>query len=167
MDGRTRPASRGPRLVKFRPFPQRVSIGVDGAAARAFGPSFHEVELSPGVHTFRFVGAANCCEELEFRATIPPGHDPFILARRMVFRPSRLIVRSTVLPARVHVEAAGPQAPATSGAANSLFRVPLGALRQTRRITVRAEGYAPISRQVQLSAGGLVQIDVAPQPLPE
>jgi serine/threonine-protein kinase len=67
------PRGDGPRLVVFQPFPQNTSISVDGGPLRPFGPSFHEVELEPGLHRFKFVGGRDCCEDEVLEVRVPAG----------------------------------------------------------------------------------------------
>ena len=66
-------AERAAHWSRSIPIPANVSIGIDGAAPRAFGPSFREVELEPGVHRFKFVGAHDCCIDEEVSVKVPPG----------------------------------------------------------------------------------------------
>ena len=62
-----------PRHVILRPEPANVSIAVDGAEPRDFGPSFRELNLVPGAHSFRFKGAHDCCVDHEMSVRIPAG----------------------------------------------------------------------------------------------
>ena len=84
----TAPASgavpSGPRTVRFNPYPANVSIGVDGSAPRAFGPSFREVRSSRARTAFKFVGAHDCCiEPNEVSVKVPPGEGAFVVAPRL------------------------------------------------------------------------------------
>ncbi|MEM6956363.1 MAG: serine/threonine-protein kinase, partial [Myxococcota bacterium] len=86
-----RDVPRGPREVRFVFTPRNVSISVDGAAFRAFGPGFRSIELPPGRHRFRVQGAAGCCEDLDFVETIPAGREPFNLARTLQYKRASLL----------------------------------------------------------------------------
>lgn len=159
-----RPRPRGPRRVVFRPSPPRVSISVDGSAPRNFGPGFNSIELEPGSHRFRIVG--DCCVEEDFSLSIPAGNDDYILRRALEYRPANLIVHSAV-SATVEVSASG-RARASRGATGALFPVALGEGRQRRTVVVRAEGYAPLTLQVDLSVGAVVSrrvqlVPIAPE----
>ncbi len=153
--GHTR-RSKSPRLVIFKPRPQNVAIGVNGAPPQDFGPRFRQVELAPGSHRFRFVGGENCCEDLETSVYIPPGTAPFELRRTLKYKPARLIVRSQVAaPTRIEVlrgEEAGAQ-----GASNEIFSVPMGSMEELRRFTVTSPGYKTYTSRIRLRAGHLVQ----------
>ncbi len=163
--GPRRPRPRTPRRVVFQPTPRNVSIAVDDGPLRPYGPGFREIELSPGRHRFRIVGAENCCEDLDFVQTIPSGSGPFELRRTLAYRPALLVVYSDVLPAEVSVAPAG-NAQGASGTAGTPLRVPLGARRQSRRVTVSAAGHTPISRNVELRAGTANRVTLSPRPSP-
>ena len=95
-----------------------MSIGVDGAAPRAFGPSFREVPLEPGVHSFKFVGAHDCCIDEEVSVKVPPGEGAFVVAQKLKFRPAGLYV-VTDTPANVLVDNGK-----ISGRSRSVIQVP-------------------------------------------
>lgn len=147
-----RPRPRGPRRVVFRPSPARVSIGVDGSEPRDFGPSFDHIELSPGPHRFSFAG--DCCIDQEFVVVIPPGNEDYILRRTLQYRPANLIVYSSV-SASVEVQSSG-SANASRGSTGTMFPVSLSEGSQRRTVVVRAEGFTPLTLQVDLSAGAIV-----------
>lgn len=152
--------SSTPRTVRFRPTPANVSIAIDGGELRAFGPSFREVELAPGKHRFRFVGALDCCDELEFSAVIPPGPGTTTLARRLTFRPAGLYV-VTDRPANVEVDGG-----AVSGRSRSVIRVPHErTLSQRHAVRVTAEGHAPFEAKVSLRSGQVKTLQVPLRPL--
>ncbi|MDH5490843.1 MAG: protein kinase, partial [Myxococcales bacterium] len=96
-------ATNAPRLVRFRPSPANVSVRIDGAPPRAYGPSFQEISLPPGPHTFVFESPTGCCESRTLELRIPPGEEPYLLRATLPFRPARLIV-STSVPATVSVQ---------------------------------------------------------------
>ncbi|MEZ4286641.1 MAG: protein kinase [Polyangiales bacterium] len=89
------------RLVVFKPSPQNVLIGVDGATPKPYGPAFQSIELSPGRHRFNFIGAADCCKDVNAVITLPPGNEPFELQRTLEYKDARLYVESD-RPARAH-----------------------------------------------------------------
>jgi hypothetical protein len=149
-------APGGPRRVSFNPVPANVSIGVDGAAPLAFGPSFHEVTLEPGTHRFKFVGAHDCCIDEEISVKIPPGEGPFELGQRLKFRPAGLYV-VTNTPANVSIDDGK-----ISGRSRSLIQVPdLSELVETHHIRVSAVGHHDHVQDVRLQAGQVVTVEVA------
>ena len=148
------PRERGPRTVVFRPTPQNVSIAVDDGPPTPFGPAFHEVELEPGRHRFRIFGAADCCLDTDFSLTVPPGREPFVLARTLEFRPARLYVEANV-PADVVVDDG-----AVRGRSRSIISVPLGrSVEETHRITVTAPGHQPFTTTVRLKANVVATVE--------
>ena len=155
-DGRSSPrvTPRGPRQVVFQPSPANVEIAVDGGALRAFGPSFREVTLAPGRHTFRVVGGAECCVERTFVADVPVGEEPFELPLRLAFRPASVYVVANT-PADVAV-AGGSGAPA-QGRTREILSVPMSRAEDTRRLTVTAEGHRVYTGVVRLRAGQLTE----------
>ncbi|MDD9972251.1 MAG: serine/threonine-protein kinase [Myxococcales bacterium] len=145
----------GPRSVRFRPFPANVSISVDGGPAKPFGPSFRQVELSPGRHTFKFMGAHDCCEDLEFEQVIPAGPGTTTVARSLEFKPAGLYV-VTERPANVSVNGG-----AVRGRTRSVLQVPHErALLQTHVVIVSADGFEPFRASVQLRAGQVKTLEV-------
>jgi serine/threonine-protein kinase len=146
----------GPRTVTFNPDPANVSIGVDGSAPRAFGPSFREVPLEPGVHNFKFVGAHDCCIDEEVSVKVPAGEGAFVVAQKLKFRPAGLYV-VTDTPANVLVDNGK-----ISGRSRSVIQVPgLSDLSETHRIRVSAEGHRDHVQDVRLQAGQVVTVEVA------
>jgi serine/threonine-protein kinase len=154
--GSAAPAATGPRLVTFNPVPANVSIGVDGATPRAFGPSFREIELEPGVHRFKFVGAHDCCIDEEISVKVPPGTDTFTVARKLRFRPAGLYV-VTDTPANVTVDDGK-----VSGRSRSVIQVSgMTDLVEQHSIRISAEGHREHVQDVRLRAGQVVTVEVA------
>jgi hypothetical protein len=154
-NGIARRVAKGPRTVVFQPFPANVSIAINGAAPRAFGPSFREIELEPGVHRFKIVGAHECCIDEEFTARIPPGPGTTVLKRRLKFKPSALYL-VTNTPANVVVDGGE-----VVGRARSVIQVPhQRQLHETHKISVTAPGYRDYTGEVQLRAGRLTTVNV-------
>jgi serine/threonine-protein kinase len=150
------PPPSGPRPVSFNPVPANVAIGVDGEAPRPFGPSFHAVELEPGVHRFKFVGAHECCIDEEVSVKVPPGEGTFTVAQRLKFRPAGLYV-VTDTPANVSVDGGK-----IFGRSRSVIQVPdLTDLVETHHIRVTAEGRPDHVEDVRLQAGQVVTVEVA------
>jgi hypothetical protein len=155
----TRPRETGPRTVVFNPEPANVTISVDGAPPRSFGPSFHNIELQPGQHTFRFVGAHECCEERVVSVDIPPGPGQTVLDPKLPFRPARVYVACDV-PADVVLDDN-----LASGRTRSFIQVPVEEhLIEKRRISVTAPGYEPYTGTVELRAGQVAQVPVVLKP---
>lgn len=152
---RPRPKPAGPRTVVFDPEPANVTISVDGAAARPFGPSFRMLELEPGAHTFRFVGAHGCCVEQEVTLDVPAGPGQTVVPVKLPFRAARLYIVGDV-PADVRVGDG-----VAEGRTRSLINVPITrALIESQQISVTAPGYAPYTGTVQLRAGQVTQLNV-------
>jgi hypothetical protein len=151
----SRPRGTGPRTVVFAPEPANVTISVDDQAPQAFGPSFNQVELAPGPHTFRFVGAEQCCEDAVVQLDVPPGPGESVVRARLAFRDARLYVASNE-PADVLLD------DVPVGRALSLISIPMERNRVMRRkISVTAPGHKPYTGHVQLRAGEVAQLEVA------
>jgi eukaryotic-like serine/threonine-protein kinase len=149
------PGGSGPRHVVLRPEPANVSISIDGALPRDFGPSFRELTLAPGPHVFKFVGAHDCCVPAQVTIDIPPGPGTTIVAQRLTFRPAVLYVVSNT-PANVVVDGG-----AVRGRTRSMIPVPQpDDMFGTHVITVSAEGYQEVVREVRLRAGQVETISV-------
>jgi len=149
----------GPRTVVFR-LPrqvQNVQISVNGAAARAYGPSFRSVELAPGRHTFRFSG--RYVESRTITRNIPSGRGSFPLSVELQLKPSRLYVVANV-SARVAVVGA-----AVSGQTRQFLSVPMDSSQREVTITVTAPGYQMYRGRVRLRVGELTQHQVQLSPL--
>jgi eukaryotic-like serine/threonine-protein kinase len=150
------PAVASLRKVAFNPYPANVSIQVDGQAPRPFGPSFREIELLPGTHRFKFVGAHDCCIDHEMSVRIPAGASPFPIAPRLKFRPAGLYV-VTDTPANVSVDEGR-----VSGRSRSVIRVSnLAELIEIHRIRVSADGHRDHTQDVRLQAGQVITVEVA------
>jgi serine/threonine-protein kinase len=148
-----------PRQVRFRPFPANISIGVDGASPRAFGPSFDEIELTPGTHVFSFVGAHECCLDEAVSVKIPPGPGVTVLEHRMRFRPAGLYVIANT-PANVAVD--GETA---HGRTRSVIQVAHERdLVETHQILVTAPGFRDYTGKVQLGAGRVETVNIVLEP---
>lgn len=153
------PQGSAPRTVIFDPDPANVSISVDGAPPRHFGPAFRMLELPPGPHTFRFVGAHDCCEDEVVELDLAPGPGETVVSAKLAFRPARLYVVSDV-PADVSIDDG-----AAVGRTRSLINVPIvRRYIERRRISVTAPGHEAYTGFIQLRAGQVTQLDVALKP---
>jgi len=149
----------GPRTVRFDPDPANVSISVDDAPARHFGPSFRMLELPAGHHSFRFIGAHDCCEDRVLEVDVPAGPGETVVAAKLPFRPARVYVVSDV-PADVQIDDG-----AAVGRSRSLINVPIErSYIERRRISVTAPGHEAYTGSIQLRAGQVTQLDVALKP---
>jgi len=154
---RQRQPSR-PRTVVFAPEPANVTISVDGAPAKAFGPAFNKLEVEPGPHTFRFVGAHQCCDDAVVQLDVPSGPGETVVRAKLAFRDAALYVASNV-PADVSLDGVA------MGRALSVIKVPLSrGLLERRKISVTATGHEPYTGYVQLRAGEVAQFQVTLQP---
>jgi hypothetical protein len=151
-----------PRHVILRPEPANMAIGVDGAAPRDFGPSFRELELLPGPHTFKFEGAHDCCVDEEIRVEIPPGVGQFVVSHRLRYRPAGLYVISNA-PANV-VVGNGKAA----GRTRSIIQVPQpDDMFANHVVRVTSEGHGEVVREVRLRAGQVETIEINLEPVAE
>lgn len=147
--------ARGPRTVIFSPTPQNVSIGVDGAEPKPFGPSFRQLKLEPGKHHVVVVGAAGCCEELKTEVNVQPGNGPITLPLKLKFKPAGIYVASNV-PADVSVG----NGLAEGRTRNTIFAETGGRLIRTVSVKVTAEGHETYDEQVTLQAGEVKELRV-------
>lgn len=154
----TRP--RGPRTVVFVPTPQNVSLGIDGAEPKPFGPSFRQLELEPGKHTLVAVGAAGCCEDLKTEFTVAPGTGNMTLPVRLKFKPAGIYVASNV-PADVLVG----DGLAEGRSRNTIFAQTGGRLTRSVPVKVTAPGHTPYNGQVVLQAGEVKELRVTLSPI--
>ncbi|QQR90477.1 MAG: serine/threonine protein kinase [Myxococcales bacterium] len=146
------------RRVQFQPTPQNIKISVDGGPLEAFGPDFRYIDLSPGRHSFHFVGASGCCEDSQLNVNIKAGRMPFVLKHRLTFRPAMLIVRSNV-PSDVAIKGDG------RGRSHGLITVDLNnQYTAVKEIEVSTEGFLPQRRSVVLQAGQVSEISVKLDP---
>jgi eukaryotic-like serine/threonine-protein kinase len=156
--GASESAEGGRRKVTFNPYPANVSIGVDGAELKAFGPSFREIELEAGTHRFKFVGAHECCIDVEVSIRIPPGEDPFPITQRLKFRPAGLYVVTDPPdpPANVVVDEG-----AVSGRSREVIQISdMSDLVETHHIRITVEGHEDKVQDVRLQAGQVVTVEV-------
>jgi hypothetical protein len=158
------PEGSGPRRVVLRPEPANVSISIDGALPRDFGPSFHELDLAPGPHVFKFIGAHECYVDEQVNLDVPPGPGTTVLAHRLRFRPAGLYVVSNI-PANVVVD------DGTRGRSRSVIQVAQPEdMFATHVVRVSAEGHQEVIREVRLRAGQVETIEVSlektAEPLP-
>jgi hypothetical protein len=147
--------SNAPRHVVLRPEPANISISIDGALPRNFGPSFHELDLAPGSHVFKFVGAHDCCVDEQVTLDVPPGPGTTVMAHRLRFRPAGLYVVSNT-PANVVVDDGGAR-----GRSRSVIQVQQpDDMFGTHVVRISADGHQEVVREVRLRAGQLETIEV-------
>lgn len=142
-----------PRWVVFNPTPPNVSISVDGGPLRPYGPDFQGVRLRPGRHTFRFVGAEDCCEERILRKRIPSGSSELELPVTLAFKPARLYLKGpTPADAKVRITLAGDRT--VTGRIREILRIPMSSLRASAQVEIGAPGYRTYRSVIELRAGG-------------
>lgn len=151
--GRTEPVTSGRRWVVFKPTPPNVSISVDGSPLKAYGPGFQRIRLKPGSHTFRFVGAEDCCQERVVRRRIPAGTRDYELAVRLRYKPARLYLKGPA-PADATVRITLPGNRRVSGRIREILRIPMTSLRASAQVQISAPGYRTYQSVVKLRAGG-------------
>jgi hypothetical protein len=145
--------ANGKRWVVFRPTPPNVSISVNGSPLKAFGPDFQRVRLRVGNHTFRFVGAEDCCDERVLRKRIPPGSRDFELPVKLRFKPARLYLKGPA-PADAKVQITLPGNRKITGRIREILRIPMSSLQTSAQVQIRAPGYRTHKSVVRLRAGG-------------
>jgi len=152
-DSPTEEAPEGPRRVVFKPTPPNVSISVDGSPLKAYGPDFQGIRLKAGSHTFRFVGAEDCCEDRVIRRRIPAGTRDFELPVKLRYKPATLYLKGPTPPnATVRIILPGNRT--VSGQIREILRIPMSSLQASAQVQIRAPGYRSYKRVVQLRAGG-------------
>jgi serine/threonine-protein kinase len=143
----------GPRWVVFKPTPPNVSISVDGSPLKAYGPDFQGIRLKAGSHTFRFVGAEDCCEERVIRRRIPADTREFELLVKLRYKPATLYLKGPA-PANATVRITLPGNRTINGRIREILRIPMSSLQASAQIHIRAPGYRSHKSVVQLRAGG-------------
>jgi serine/threonine-protein kinase len=146
-------ADDAPRWVVFNPTPPNVSISVDGSPLRPYGPDFRRVSLKAGRHTFRFVGAEDCCEERTLRKRIPAGSSDFELPVTLSFKPARLYLKGPT-PADAKVQIILPGDRTVTGRIREILRIPMSSLRASAQVEIGAPGYRSYRSVIELRAGG-------------
>ncbi len=142
----------GRRWVVFKPRPPNVSISVNGSPLRPYGPGFQRVRLKVGNHTFRFVGAEDCCEERVIRKRIPPGARDFELSVKLRYRPARLYLKGPA-PADATVRITLPGNRTVTGQIREILQIPMRTLQSSAQVQIRAPGYRTYRTVVKLRAG--------------
>jgi hypothetical protein len=139
--------------VVFKPTPPNVSISVDGGPPKPYGPGFQKIRLKAGTHSFRFIGAEDCCEERVVRRRIPSGARDYELAVELKYKPARLYLKGPA-PADASVRITLPGNQRITGRIREILRIPMRSLRASAQVEVRAPGYRTHKSVVQLRAGG-------------
>jgi serine/threonine-protein kinase len=143
----------GLRWVAFKPTPPNVSISVDGSPLKPYGPGFQRVRLQVGRHSFRFVGAEDCCEERVVRRRIPPGARDFELSVKLRYRPARLYLKGPT-PADATVRITLPGNRRVTGRIREILQIPMSSLQASAEVQISAPGYRDHKSVVRLRAGG-------------
>ena len=152
-DTRNEAVPGGPRWVAFKPTPPNVSISVDGSPLKPYGPGFQRVRLQVGSHSFRFVGAEDCCEERVVRRRIPPGSRDFELSVKLRYRPARLYLKGPT-PADATVRITLPGNRRVTGRIREILQIPMRSLQASAEVQISAPGYRDHKSVVRLRAGG-------------
>jgi len=142
----------GRRWVVFKPTPPNVSISVDGSPPKPFGPGFQRVRLKLGNHTFRFVGADNCCEQRVVRKRIPAGARDFELSVTLRYKPARLYLKGPA-PPNATVQITLPGNRTVTGQIREILRIPMKTIQSSAQVQIRAPGYRTYRTVVKLRAG--------------
>ena len=152
-ESNTDEAPNGRRWVVFKPTPPNVSISVDGSPFKPYGPDFRRIRLKVGSHTFRFVGAEDCCEERVIRTQIGTGTRDFELSAKLRYKPANLYLKGPA-PADTTVQITLPGNRRVSGRIREILRIPMSSLRASAQVRISAPGYRTHKSVVQLRAGG-------------
>lgn len=146
-------ATSGNRWVVFKPTPSNVSISVDGSPLKPFGPGFQKVRVKAGTHTFRFVGAEDCCQDRVVRRRIPAGMRDFELPVTLRYKPARLYLKGPA-PDDVKVQVILPGNRKVPGRIREILRIPMSSLEASGQVQIGAPGYRTYTGAVELRAGG-------------
>ena len=146
-------APNGRRWVVFKPSPPNVSISVDGSPFEPYGPDFRRIRLKVGSHTFRFVGAEDCCEERVIRTQIRAGTRDFELSAKLRYKPANLYLKGPA-PTDTTVRITLPGNRRVSGRIREILSIPMRSLRASAQVRISAPGYRTHKSVVQLRAGG-------------
>jgi serine/threonine-protein kinase len=146
-------AASGERWVVFKPNPPNVSIGVDGGPLKAYGPDFQRVRVKAGTHTFRFVGAEDCCQERVVRRRIPAGSRDFELPVTLRYKPARLYLKGPA-PQSVSALVILPGDRKVPARIREILRIPMSSLEASAQVQISAPGYRTYKSAVELRAGG-------------
>lgn len=143
------------RQVVFTPHPMAVRITIDGKDSFDYGPAHRIRELPVGTHTVSFTPLdTKRFEPLTWTVEVMPGKGPQLIRERLRLRPGKLLVKSN-LDTLVTVPGRG------IGRTNTIFEVSLdNEPEKSVSILVSANGYAPQTRQVTISAGEQTTITV-------
>jgi hypothetical protein len=152
-DAKTDVAPSDRRWVVFRPTPPNVSISVDGSPFKPYGPDFRRIRLKVGSHTFRFVGAEDCCEERVIRKQIRAGTRDLELVAKLRYKPASLYLKGPA-PADTTVRITLPGNRQVSGRIREILRIPMSSLRASAQVRISAPGYRTHKSVVKLRAGG-------------
>jgi serine/threonine-protein kinase len=137
-------ASNAPRLVRFVPSLQNVSISVDGAPARPFGPSFQDIQLTPGRHRFQIMGEQ--VQTLTVTRNIQAGTGALAIPFRLRLKPARLYVGAN---ANGDVAVTG----GARGRTRSFINIPMTESATDVTITVTAPGHRMYRGRQRVVAG--------------
>jgi serine/threonine-protein kinase len=143
----------GRRWVVFKPTPPNVSISVNGGPLRPYGPDFQGIRLKVGNHTFRFVGAEDCCHDRVVRKRIPEGARDFELPVKLRYKAARLYLKGPA-PADATVQITLPGNRKLTGRIREILRIPMRSLQASAQVDIRAPGYRAYKSVVRLRAGG-------------
>ena len=143
----------GRRWVVFKPTPPNVSISVNGSPLKPYGPDFRRVRLKVGRHTFRFVGAEDCCEDRVIRRRIAAGARDLELSVKLRYKPARLYLKGPT-PADATVRIILPGNRRVSGRIREILRIPMSSLHASAQVRISAPGFRTHQSVVQLRAGG-------------
>ena len=147
-----------PRTVLFDPSPANVTISVDGAEPRHYGPSFRMVELAPGSHRFSFIGAHDCCKPFAIEREIPAGPGETTVSAKLEFRDGYVYVDS--VPADVTIDD-----DLVKGRSLFMLAVPMKQrMIERHRISVTAPGYETYTGNVEVRAGVVTPHPVSLKP---
>lgn len=146
-------AVSGTRWVVFKPTPSNVSISVDGGPLKAYGPDYQRVRVKAGTHTFRFVGAEDCCQDRVIRKRISAGARELELPVKLRYKAARLYLKGPTLPdATVQIILPGNRK--VPGRIREILRIPMSSLDASAQVEISAPGYRTHRSAVELRAGG-------------
>ena len=109
--------------------------------------------MKAGTHTFRFVGAEDCCQDRTVRRRIPASSRDFELPVTLRYKPARLYLKGPT-PPNASVRVILPGNRKVPGRIREILRIPMSSLEASAQVQISAPGYRMYKSAVELRAGG-------------
>ena len=143
------------REVLFTPQPLSVTVVIDGRERFPFGPAHRSKRLLVGTHVIEFVpNDPKRFKPQRWEVDIPDGEGAYRFRGRLQWQPARIMVKSDVL-----AEVAVPGRVTDRSGRIFGVEVKKGPSEKVS-ILVSREGYIPQTKQVTITAGELITLEV-------